>query len=169
MSTPNSTQLHGNVVSSLANRSFSVRLNNGDLITTFVPKEIARTRFRIVPGDPVNVQLFDPPASHRIVGFSDCLYYKRYWNEDSGGFCADWGGSQFFFEVHRDGYVARQIQRFDNGKLLLYDECNDDDRFGGRSTVKLDPNEYESYLIDRAEFINNWKPSVAANIERNGE
>ena len=130
METHESTRLHGNVVSSHPNRTFGVRLNNGDLIDAIVPKENARRMFRIAPGDPVAVQRFDTPTPHRIVGFSNCAYYKRYWPEDSGGLCSDWGGSHFFFEVHSDGYVARQIQLFDNGKLLLYDECNDDDRFG---------------------------------------
>ena len=111
------------------------------------------------------VQLTDPPKPPRIVGFSQCRYYKRYWGEDSGGLCAGWGGSHFYFEVHADGNVARQIQHFDNGSLLLYDECNDDDRFGSRSTVALDAYEYGPYAIDRTEFIANWRPSIAINCE----
>ena len=145
------------------NSVFAVALNIGGECDASVPKPVAREVFRIIPGDPVAIRQSSPPRLNRIVGFSPCLYYKRYWDEDSGGRCSGWGGSHFFFEVHPDGWVARQLQAFDNGELILYDETCDEDEFGGRSTVQLDAREYDPFLIARSEFVSNWKPNLAAN------
>jgi translation initiation factor IF-1 len=168
MTQPQSTDLYGNVIEHRSNNVFAVALNSGDECDASVPKPIAREVFRITPGDPVAVRRSTPPRLNRIVGFSPCQYYKRYWDEDSGGLCSGWGGSHLLFEVHPDGWVARQIQQFDNGELLLYDEtCNEDD-FGGRSTIPLDANEYRPYSIGRSEFVSSWKPNLAVNRTGNG-
>ncbi len=73
------------------------------------------------------------------------------------------GWVYLFLRVHPDGYVARQIEMFDNGTLLLYDETIDEDHYGGRSIMTLDFDEYDEFSIDRKEFMANWKTSVAIN------
>ena len=156
-------KLYGNVVDHQHNNVCAVNLNDGQCIDAIIPRQVARDMFRVVPGDPVAVQLAEPPKQHRIIGFAPCRYFRRYWDENAGGLCAGWGGSHFFFEVHPDGYVARQIELFDNGNRLLYDETSDEDEYGGRSTVSLDFDEYEPFSIDRAEFVNHWQPSAAVN------
>jgi len=67
------------------------------------------------------------------------------------------------FEVQPDGYVARQIELFDNGNVLLYDEVIREDEYGGRSIVTLEFDEYDEFEIDRAEFLRLWQPSIAIN------
>ena len=156
-------QKFGNVTEHRNGNTFAVSLNNGDSVDAIVPRTTAREMFRVVSGDPVVVELSESETPHRITGFSPCRYFKRYWNENPGGNCDQWGGSTFFFEVHPDGYVARQIELFDNGKLLLYDETIDEDGYGGRSIVTLDLDEYGRFKIERTEFITNWQPSVAVN------
>ncbi|PHQ35265.1 hypothetical protein [Rhodopirellula bahusiensis] len=161
--------LYGNVIEHKNNNVFRVALNCGVECDASVPNTVARDVFRIGPGDPVAIQRSTPPRLDCIVGFSPCQYYRRYWNEDSGGLCSGWGGSHFLFEVHPDGWVARQIQRFDNGELLIYDETCDEDSFGGRSIVPLEADEYGPFSIDRSEFLNNWKPNLAVNRSEGGE
>ena len=74
-----------------------------------------------------------------------------------------WGGSTFLFEVHADGWVSRQIQVFDDGRFILYDEIVDQDAYGGRSTERLDGREYESFRITKAEFFQYWDPDASVN------
>ena len=157
------TDLYGNVIEHRDNIMLLVALNIGGDCDASILKRVARDMFRVVPGDPVVIRRSAPPRLNRVVGFSPCLYYKRYWDDDSGGQCAGWGGSYFLFEVHPDGCVSRQIQYFDNGELLLYDETRDEDDFGGRSTVALDAGEYAPFTIDRPEFVKMWKPNLAVN------
>jgi len=159
--------MFGNILGHRSGNAFIVRLNNGEQVDATIPRAIARHMFRVLPGDPVTVEPRHGPKPYRIVGFSACDYFKRYWDGNPGGLCADWGGSYYLFEVHPDGYVARQIEQFDNGNLLLYDETHDEDEYGGRSTVPLDYDEYEQYMIDRSEFICSWRPPAAIN--RNAE
>jgi translation initiation factor IF-1 len=168
MSQTQSTELYGNVIEQRSNNVFAVALNIGDECDASIPMSVARDMFRVLPGDPVAIRPSTPSRLNRIVGFSPCVYYKRYWEEDSGGLCAGWGASHFLFEVHPDGWVSRQIQYFDNGELLLYDETCDEDDFGGRSTVTLDSAEYGPFLIDRSEFVSNWQPNLAANRIKSG-
>jgi translation initiation factor IF-1 len=157
------TQLFGNVIEHRSGNTFLVSLNDGNVVDAIVPKVVARDMFRVVSGDPEVVEPSECDRPYRIAGFSPCRYFKRYWNENPGGNCDGWGGSTYFFEVHPDGYVARQIELFDNGNLLLYDETIDEDRYGGRSIVTLEFDEYDEFSIDRTEFNSNWKPSVAVN------
>ncbi len=119
----------------------------------------------IAPGDPVCVE----PTGQKVSPFywitdrAICNYYRRDWSEDSGGLCEGWGGSTFLFEVHSDGLVARQIQIFDDGRFLLYDEICDQDGYGGRSTERLDPIEYEPFRVTRDEFFRLWDPDASVN------
>ncbi len=157
------THLFGNVIEHRKDNTFLVSLNDGTVVNAIIPKAIARMMFRVVSGDPVAIDLSESERPHRISGFSPCRYFKRYWDENPGGICDGWGGSTYLFEVHPDGYVARQIEMFDNGTLLLYDETIDEDHYGGRSIVTLDFDEYDEFSIDRKEFIANWKTSVVIN------
>ena len=83
--------------------------------------------------------------------------------EEYGDLCSGWGRSNFFFEVHSDGYVSRQIQSLDNGKFLVYDEIRVEDEFGCRSTVPLDFAEYERFEISKDEFFEHWDPDGSEN------
>jgi hypothetical protein len=139
-----------------------VNTNDGKrLIAHFDP----HTLKTIGPGDPVCVEATGQGVSpsYQITARSICNYYCRDWSEDSAGLCQGWGGSRFLFEVHRDGWVVRQIQLFDNGCFLLYDEIRDEDAYGGRSTVRLDGNEYEPFRITQDEFFEHWDPDASMN------
>lgn len=157
----------GIVTENRPNRSFSVALRNGEVIDCVVRNKVARDMFRILPGDAVVVEQY-AAGKPKIIGFSTCTYFKRYWDENPGGLCSGWGGSNFFFEVQPDGHVARQIVWFDNGNVLLYDELIREDEYGGRSIVTLEFDEYDEFAIDRAEFLRHWQPSIAINRNTSG-
>jgi hypothetical protein len=155
-------QILGNIAEQKTPDCAIVNANDGKtLIAQFDP----HTLNAIAPGDPVCVEPTGQNVSpfYRITGRSRCDYYRRYWREDSGGPCEGWGGSAFLFEVHSDGWVARQIQLFDNGRLLVYDEICSDDAYGGRSTVRLEASEYEPFRITRDDFFQYWDPDASTN------
>ena len=119
----------------------------------------------IAPADPVCVEATGNNGYpfYWITDLSPCNYYERYWPGDSGGLCAGWGGSTFLFETHKDGWVARQIQRFDNGHIILYDEIVTEDGYGGRSKVPLDLAEFAQSRTTRDGFFQYWDPDTSIN------
>ena len=89
-------------------------------------------------------------------------YYKRHWNESTGDPVTDsWGHSIFYFETADDLYPSKQIQIFENGNILKYNESNPDDKFGGLSDQPLDIKEFNEFRIEKAEFDKLWQSSSA--------
>ena len=151
----------GNIAEQNTDDSAIVNTNDGKTCIAQFDHHKLRT---IAPGDPVVVHPTGNQTSpYWITERATCHYFRRYWAEDSGGLCEGWGGSTFLFEVHTDGFVARQIQMFDNGAFILYDEICDQDEYGGRSTEKLDVAEYGPFRITRAEFFDRWDPDGSFN------
>jgi len=59
-------------------------------------------------------------------------YFKRSWDETTGEELTDgWGSSTYYFETDEKLNITRQLQLFDNGKILKYDTEYVDDKFGG--------------------------------------
>jgi hypothetical protein len=87
-------------------------------------------------------------------------YYKRQWSEVRGGEYDDWGVSDWYFEVDKEGEVFRQIQVYENGNRLKYSEEKLDDDFGGLADQKIELSEFESFRISKEEFEKEWlKPN----------
>ena len=84
-------------------------------------------------------------------------YFKRNWNETRGDQYDNWGKSIWLFETDNNGEVLRQIEVYENGKVLKYDNQNIEDEFGGLTDQNLDLIEFENYSIDKEEFENKWK------------
>lgn len=84
-------------------------------------------------------------------------YFKRNWDENRGDQYESWGKSIWFFETNNNGEVLRQIEVYESGKVLKYDNQNIEDEFGGLSDQNLDLNEFENYSIEKDEFENKWK------------
>ena len=74
-------------------------------------------------------------------------YFKRNWNETRGDQFDNWGKSIWLFETDNNGEVLRQIEVYENGKVLKYDNQNIEDKLGALTDQNLD-------LI---EFENKWK------------
>ncbi|WP_282042745.1 hypothetical protein [Winogradskyella flava] len=84
-------------------------------------------------------------------------YFKRKWNETRGDKYNSWGKSVWFFETDNNGEVLRQIEIYDNGKVLKYDNQNIEDEFGGLADQNLDLTEFIEFTIEKEEFENKWK------------
>ena len=89
------------------------------------------------------------------------IYFKRPWDENSGeGLTGNWGHSTYYFETDKDFYVSRQMQIFQNGKVLKYDTSYVNDKFGGLSETQLDIEEFSEIKIDKTEFEQVWQTSL---------
>lgn len=84
-------------------------------------------------------------------------YFKRNWNETRGDQYDSWGKSVWFFETDNNGEVLRQIEVYDNGKVLKYDNQNIEDEFGMLADQNLDLTEFNEFTIEKGEFENKWK------------
>lgn len=84
-------------------------------------------------------------------------YYKRNWNETRGDQYDSWGKSIWYFETDDKGVVLRQVEAYENGKVLKYDNQNIEDEFSGLADQNLDLNEFVEFSIEKEEFENKWK------------
>jgi hypothetical protein len=90
-------------------------------------------------------------------------YFKRRWDESRGDQYDSWGPSNWYFEVGDDGYAVRQLEQYEGGPILKYDETHLDDEFGGLGEKPLDLEEFAAFEIDRAEFEVIWSSLAAKN------
>ena len=66
------------------------------------------------------------------------------------------GDIDILFETDEDGEVLRQIEFYQNGQSLRYDQNHIDDEYGGLSKVPLDLNEFDDFKINKEEFEEAW-------------
>ena len=83
-------------------------------------------------------------------------YFLSPWNEDRGDENSDWGKSLWYFEADDDGNVIRQVEAYENGKVLKYDKQTPHDDYGGLATHSIDVGEFQPYLIPEGEFQDRW-------------
>ncbi|GAB1357546.1 hypothetical protein MASR1M29_17150 [Cloacibacterium normanense] len=84
-------------------------------------------------------------------------YFKKNWEETSGDeLTDDWGVSIFYFETDDSLIVFKQIQIFENGNILKYDELNNEDEFGSMADQSLEEEEFLDFEIPKEEFYNIW-------------
>jgi uncharacterized protein (DUF433 family) len=85
-------------------------------------------------------------------------YFKRDWHETTGtDLTGSWGHSVFYFETDTAFHPIRQLQVFENGKVLKYDVDYTEDQHGGLSEVALE--DFEAYRIHKFEFEEIWQTS----------
>jgi hypothetical protein len=84
-------------------------------------------------------------------------YYKRQWREKRCDEYANWGTSIWYFEIDEKGYPNRQIEKYDNGKVLKYDLENMEDEFGGLGDQIIEIEEFSEFEITKEEFTKEWK------------
>jgi len=83
-------------------------------------------------------------------------YFKRKWEDTRGDEYDDWGYSTWFIETDINGLPVRQIECYDNGKILKYDINNPFDDYGALGDQELDLEEFKEFEISREEFDNIW-------------
>lgn len=86
-------------------------------------------------------------------------HFKKAWDESTGEVLTDsWGRSTFYFETDGNFNVLRQIQIFENGKVLKYELEYPDDKFGGLAESPLEFDGFNE--IEKREFDALWERSV---------
>ncbi|TGN21951.1 hypothetical protein [Empedobacter tilapiae] len=88
------------------------------------------------------------------------LYYKRYFEEDRVEHSENWGACIYYFETNEDGDVLRQIEVYENGKILKYNNELIEDEFGFLADQPLIFNEFEKFSIIKTEFESQWQKCI---------
>ena len=83
-------------------------------------------------------------------------YYKRNWEESRGDEFDDWGKSIWYFETNNSGLPTKQIEVYENGKILKYDQTKMEDNFGGLGDQELDLDEFSEFEITELKFNTVW-------------
>ncbi len=82
-------------------------------------------------------------------------FFKRPFDESSGGELASWGTSIFLFEADDALCPVRQLQVFETGHVLRYDRQHQDDHYGGLGDQPLD-GDWTPYEISALDFEAAW-------------
>ncbi len=69
---------------------------------------------------------------------------------------AEWGRSAIYFETSEEGFVGRQIQLFESGIVLAYDNNHYHDEYGWLCGMDIHPEPPNTVLITRKEFNEAW-------------
>ncbi len=93
-------------------------------------------------------------------------YYKRIWDESRGDSHDDWGTSTWYLEVGDDRYVTRQIEVYENGTVLKYDEHLVFDDHGQLSDKPIDEEEFSGFAITEDHFERVWSSTKTSNRRR---
>ena len=83
-------------------------------------------------------------------------YFKRNWDETRGDEFDNWGTFIWYFETDNSGLPTKQIEVYQNGKVLKYDQLKLEDEFGRLGDQKLDLNEFSEFEITKLEFEKIW-------------
>jgi hypothetical protein len=82
-------------------------------------------------------------------------YFKRHWEETLDEI-DEWGTSDWYFELNSEGTPLRQVQKYENGKTLKYDENHIEDEYGGLGDQELDLEEFKEFEISEDDFLIIW-------------
>lgn len=86
-------------------------------------------------------------------------YFKKKWDEATGEEPTNsWGTSNFYFETDLKFNVLRQIQMFENGKVLKYDLEYIDDKYGGLAESPIELDGFNEIAKDQFEQL--WEKLV---------
>lgn len=92
-------------------------------------------------------------------------FFKRPWEESRGDEYDSWGTSTWYFEIGDDSYVSRQVEIFENGVVLRYDEAHVEDIYGGlgEGARDLEGEGFLPFEIGQAEFEQVWATVTPLN------
>jgi len=83
-------------------------------------------------------------------------YFKRNWEDIREDEFGNWGNSIWYFETDLKGAPIRQIEKYENGKVLKYHQNHLEDDFGMLGDQELDLEEFKAFEITKDEFEKNW-------------
>jgi len=88
-------------------------------------------------------------------------YFRRRWDDSRGDNYASWGCATYYFEVDELGCVRRQIEEYDQGPKLRYNQNRPEDRYGRLASGNVidDESTWGACEIPASEFEDSWKSS----------
>lgn len=84
-------------------------------------------------------------------------YYSKDWPDARSDQYAHWGSSRWYFETREDGSVVRQVEVYENGPRLRYNESHPQNEFGRLAETRLDLNQFAECEITAEEFTAAWE------------
>jgi hypothetical protein len=87
-------------------------------------------------------------------------YYKRHFDEPRTEHAEVWGTCDYYFETNQNGEVLRQIEVYENGKTLKYDDKFIEDKFGFLADQPLDLSDFENFAITKTDFELQWQKYI---------
>jgi hypothetical protein len=90
------------------------------------------------------------------------IYYKFVWGETRGDEYDKWGTTTYYFEVGDDLMTVRQLEVYENGNALFYDESHWHDKYGGLSDKPVE-NLGDLIEISKDEFEQIWDSTPPTN------
>jgi len=84
------------------------------------------------------------------------LYFSRYWNDTRGDTYDHWGRSIWYFETNQKGEILRQIEVYENGRVLKYSQKKMADKYGSLGNQSLNLPDFQPFQINRIEFEKVW-------------
>ncbi len=101
-----------------------------------------------------------------IASNSDSMhYYKRRWDEIRDDEYAEWGCSDWYFEVAPDGTVTRHMEVYDSGSVLQYHPHHIEDAFGFLSSAPINHSDFANFSLSRQEFETSWASHTPTNSQ----
>ncbi len=90
-------------------------------------------------------------------------YCKWFWDESLGGDFDAWGTSTYFMEFGDNLCAIRQIEVYENGNVLFYDQTHLADNYGMLSDKPIGEEDIQEFAITKAEFEQIWQTKTPIN------
>jgi hypothetical protein len=89
------------------------------------------------------------------------LFFSRHWNESTGNPKTNhWGLAFYYFETNKQGAVLKQIEVYENQRVLKYSALHEEDDFGGLSEQNLDLTDEAYAPISKNDFYALWNKPI---------
>jgi len=83
-------------------------------------------------------------------------YFKRALDEIRVDEFGNWGKSTWYFETNIHGLPIRQVEVYENGKVLKYNQTKLEDEFGQLGDQQLDLIDFSKFQITKEQFEKVW-------------
>ena len=84
------------------------------------------------------------------------LYFRRHWQKTRDDTYNHWGKSIWYFETTAKGDILRQMEVYENGRILKYSQTKMEDKYGFLEKRPLDLPNFQSFQIKRIDFEKIW-------------
>jgi hypothetical protein len=94
------------------------------------------------------------------------FYFKCHWPESRGDNYDSWGGSWWYLHTDGSGKVLRQMEKYDSGVIIRYDQSCSKDEYGELSNTPVEWKNVAESEITKEEFEEAW--NLGESLNRKG-